>query len=82
VVYCRVWICLDAYFGNDMKPGFGLVEFACCLVIPLGVVVEYKKFNKKSKNKNKNCFRTYVARTVFLGPIQCVGIPIEVISQM
>ena len=24
----------------------------------------------------------YVARTVFLGPIQCVGIPIEVMSQM
>ena len=22
--------------GNDMKPGFGLVEFARCLVIPLG----------------------------------------------
>jgi len=30
------WIWLDAFLGNDMKPGFGLVEFARCLVIPLG----------------------------------------------
>jgi len=27
-------------------------------------------------------FSVYVARTVFLGPIQYVGIPIEVMSQM
>jgi len=27
---------LGRRFGNDIKPGLGLVEFACCLVIPLG----------------------------------------------